>query len=146
QAMMQQAARELSLDLAEIPVRAGDLGSGLSAVASAGADGVVVTGDPVFNGQGAQLAAVAMEWRQAITSGHDFNARDGVVTSHSADLFSIGRHSASYVDRLLKGARPDELPVEQATQFKLVINLKTAKALRLEIPPSLLVRADEVIE
>jgi len=74
------------------------------------------------------------------------NVEAGGLMSYAADLVDLTRRSASYIDKILKGAKPAELPVEQASRYQLVINLRTASALRLAIPQSILARADEVIE
>ena len=74
------------------------------------------------------------------------NVQTGGLMSYSADVLDLYRRSAAYIDKILRGTNPAELPVEQASKYKLVINLKTAKALEVEIPPTLLARADEVIE
>jgi putative ABC transport system substrate-binding protein len=71
---------------------------------------------------------------------------DGGLMTYSANLSDLRRRAATFVDRIFKGARPEDLPIEQPTEFELIINLKAAKALGLTIPPSLLQRADQVIE
>jgi putative ABC transport system substrate-binding protein len=81
----------------------------------------------------------------AVCGQSDF-ARDGGLLSYGGDFVDIYRRAASYVDRILRGAKPGDLPVQFPTKFEMVVNLKTAKALGLAVPPSILVRADEVIE
>ena len=78
--------------------------------------------------------------------GQSYYARDGGLLSYGNDLVDNSRRAASYVDRILRGEKPGDLPVQLPTKFEMVLNLKTAKALGLAIPPSIMLRADEVIE
>jgi putative ABC transport system substrate-binding protein len=93
-----------------------------------------------------RLAEVATAARLALVCAFREHAEDGALISYGADLRANFQRAASYVDRILKGATAADLPIEQPTKFDLVINLKTARALGLTIPPTLLARADEVIE
>ena len=92
------------------------------------------------------ISQFAIKRRLPTISGPPIWAEAGLLISYGPSSFDAGRHAARYVDKILKGAKPGDPPVEQPTKFDLVINLKTAKALGLTIPPSVLARADEVIE
>ena len=111
-----------------------------------GVGGFLAVGSPLFLGARELLATLALKHRLPGM----FSFREQVVAgghmSYGADPFDLYRRAAVYVDKVLKGAKPADLPVEQASKYELVINLKTAKALNLEIPLTLLARADEVIE
>jgi ABC-type uncharacterized transport system substrate-binding protein len=92
------------------------------------------------------LAELALKYRLPTNFGSRENVVTGGLMSYAPDHIDLTRRAATYIDKILKGAKPADLPVEQASKYQLVINLKTAKALGLEVPPSLLARADEVIE
>jgi putative tryptophan/tyrosine transport system substrate-binding protein len=92
------------------------------------------------------LAEVALQHRLPTMFGTRENVVAGGLMSYAADHIELTRRAAVYIDKILKGVKPAELPAEQASKYQLIINLKTAKALGLTIPPSLLLRADEVIE
>lgn len=110
------------------------------------ADGLVVLGDTFFTQQATQIAALAIKHRlPSINVTRDYPEAGGLM-SYGAYLTENFRRAATYVDRILKGAKPGELPIEQPTRLELVINLKTARAFGLEIPKSVLFRADMVIE
>jgi putative ABC transport system substrate-binding protein len=142
------AARMLGLHLQVVEVRrAEELDDAFAAMTRAGADAVIVIGDPLLlnSERGRVVADLAVKSRLPVM----YNFREWVVAgclmSYGASRPVVYRQAAIYVDKILKGANPAELPVEQATTFELVINLKTAHALGLTIPPRLLFQADEVI-
>lgn len=93
-----------------------------------------------------QIGELATKARVALLGWYSGFPESGALMSYGPSHFEIGRRGAEYVDKILKGAKPAELPVEQPTKFELVLNMRTAKALGLTIPPSLLLRADRVIE
>src|SRR5262249_44846349 len=122
-----------------------DIGPAFTSFAHQGVDTAIESG-PLIGSQ--RQAVIALAARNAIPMLYEWRdfVRDGGLMSYGTDLAEVFRHAGVYAGRILKGERPADLPVVQATKFELVINLKTAKALGLDIPPSLLARADEVIE
>ena len=109
-------------------------------------DGFLVVGSPLTNMQRAPLADLELKYRLPGIFQNKANTRAGGLMSYGANFNYMYRHAAIYVDKILKGEKAADLPVEQASRYEFVINLKTAKALGLTIPPSVLARADEVIE
>jgi len=143
----QTGARALGLTLTFIELRRLDeVDSTLSAMKKARVEGLLVFPGPtlfearrtIVAGAAKQRLPVMFPWREA--------AADGGLMSYSTNFPDMYRRAATYVDKILKGAKPADLPIEQPTKFELVINMKTAKALELTIPQSLLLRADEVIQ
>ena len=107
---------------------------------------LVIADTPLFTTHRARLVELAARSRLPAIYPIEGYVEAGGLMSYGADHPDLFRRAATYVDKILKGAKPADLPVEQPTKFELVINLKTAKALGLTIPPSLLLRADQVIE
>lgn len=147
QAEAQAAARALNMEALIVSVREPDrIASALADAAGQGADGLVVLPDPTFLSRRREIADMALERRLPSIYARREAVQAGGLVAYGASLSDqIGRATA-YADRILKGARPAELPVEQPTKLELVINMKTAKVLGLTIPQSLLVQADEVIQ
>jgi ABC-type uncharacterized transport system substrate-binding protein len=112
----------------------------------AGATSLIVLEDPLTYGIRRQICELAAKFRLPTIHGYKEFIEVGGLMSYGTDRRQLYRRAAEYVDKILKGARPGDLPVEQPTKFELVINLKTAKALGLTIPQSILVRADQIIE
>ena len=144
---LEEPARMLRIELQPVGARsAAELEGAFSAMARAHAQAVLVLATPIFFGERQRLGELAIAHRLPTM----FQVRDyaeaGGLMSYGADLADLYRRGAIHVDKILRGARPADLPIEQPTKFELVINHKTAKALGLTIPQSLLQRADQVIE
>jgi putative ABC transport system substrate-binding protein len=118
----------------------------ISRLAKEGAQGLIVTGGLMLRNERRRIVKLALAQRWPVVAGAGGWAEDGALLSYSADRFANYRRAAYYVDRILKGAKPGDLPIEQPTKFELVVNLKTAKAIGLTISQDLLFRADKVIE
>ena len=141
------AARALGIDLQVVEARGPeDFDRAFADMRKARAGALYVSVTPAFDVQRRRLVDLATKNRLPSVYSLKGWAEDGGLMSYGPDIVDLNRRAASYVDRILKGAKPGDLPVEQPTKFELVINLKTAKALGLTIPPSLLVRADQVID
>jgi putative ABC transport system substrate-binding protein len=123
----------------------GELAGAVEQIGRQRAQAVVVVGDAMFYNERVKLQELMQTTRLPVAYGLREHVVGGGLLSYAADLVANLRYAAKYVDKLLKGAKPGELPVEQPTRFELTINLKTAKALGITIPQSLLLRADEMI-
>ena len=145
-AAMKATAQGLRLEL--LPVEASnraDLGRTFEVMNKEGTQALVVIDDAFLTSNAAYITDLAAKARTP-TIGEKAYATTGGLMSYGADMHELWFQSATFVDRILKGTHPADLPVQQATKFKLVINLNTAKTLNLMIPPTFLARADEVIE
>jgi len=143
---MQPTAPALGIELTTLSGRQEEIEGSLATLGSTSFDGFVVTDDPFLETSMERLIALASQKRLPALYGFSTAPKLGGLMSYSADFFTMWRRAAGHVDRILKGARPADLPVEQATEVVLNINLKTAKTLGLNIPQTLLATADEVIE
>jgi putative ABC transport system substrate-binding protein len=143
----QEAGGRLGLKLLFVEVRTRDeVAAAFAAITRERPDALVVLLDSLMAEHRHQIVEFAARNRLPATYGGPAFAEAGGLLVYTVDENELWRRAAAYVDRILKGAKPADLPIEQPTKFELVINLKTAKALRLTIPPSLLLRADQVIE
>ena len=141
------AARSLKVEPIIAPVHSdGEIETAIIALGREPGGGLVVTADAFVIAHRAPIvSAAARNNVPAVYAASEF-ARDGGLLSYGTDLVDNFRRAATYVDRILRGEKPGDLPVEQPTKLELVINLKTAKALGLTIPETLLATADEVIQ
>lgn len=143
---MQRTARALRVDLLTVDVRAvDDIPSAFAMLASRGAQALTWIEDALLNANAPHIAQLATQKRLPMI-GEKPAVEAGALMAYGADRYDLWFRSAFFVDKILKGTQPADLPIDQATKFELIINLKTAKALGLTIPLPLLARADELIE
>jgi len=141
------AAGKIGVKILHVTARSlQEIESALSAMAKEKVKAVIATADPLFNNQMPRIAALALKHRLPSISGFLPFVEDGGMLSYGPDFSANFRRAAAYVDKILKGAKPGDLPIEQSARIGMMINLKTAKALGIKIPQSLLLRADRVID
>ena len=144
---LQETAQSLGITLQIRDIRtSGDLPVAFDAGAKERAEGFIVTNESIFVVNRVRMVELAARHRLPSVYFNRAIAEAGGLMSYQAVAAELHRRAATYVDKLLKGAKPADLPIEQPTKFEFIINLKTAKALGLTVPPTLLVRVDEVIE
>jgi ABC-type uncharacterized transport system substrate-binding protein len=144
---IQSVAPSLGVELRPIDVRdVKEIERGVAAFAETSDGGLIVTAGGLANRHRDLIITLAARHKLPAVYSHRFFVTAGGLISYGPNLIDLYRRAAGYVDRILKGEKPADLPVQAPTKFDLVINLKTAKALGLTVPPSLLARADEVIE
>ena len=142
----QRAAQALQVQLHLVEVRGPqELDSAFSAIRSVPADALLVLLDPLFMQQRARLVELTTTSRLPAMYGFREDVEMGALMAYGPSFPDMFRRAATYVDKILKGAKPATLPVEQPTKYELLLNLKTAKALGITLPPTLLILADEVM-
>jgi putative tryptophan/tyrosine transport system substrate-binding protein len=147
QGPFEAAARSFGVQPNANPVRTeGELARAASALEGQPLGGLIVMPDTFNIVHRARIIALAAQYRLPAIYPYNFAAREGGLISYGVDTVDLFRRAAAYVDRILKGAKPAELPMQAPTKFELTINVKTARALGLRIPPMLLATADELIE
>ena len=143
----ESALRKFNVSMQTVEARAADeYERAFAALAEKRVDGVILLSDPSVVEHGEKIGDLAIAAKLPTAFQRRENAVGGGLFSYGGSIPNQYRYAALYVDRILKGAKPGELPVEQPTKFELVVNLKTAKALGLTVPPTVLARADELIE
>jgi putative tryptophan/tyrosine transport system substrate-binding protein len=144
---IEAAAKKLGIELRMVPAQTlEDFDGAFSTMTQESVGGFLVVASPLIVAQAAPLAGIALKYRLPGMFPFKENVAAGGLVSYGADRDDLYRRIATYIDKILKGVKPAELPVEQASKYELVINLKTANALAIKLPPQLLARADEVIE
>ncbi len=144
---IQAAAQSLGVEVSPVSIRDDDeIKRAVAGVGRPAIGGLIVTPSAGKSEHRELIIALAAEHKLPAVYSDRFNVTDGGLISYGPDRIDQFRRAAGYIDRILKGEKPADLPVQAPTKFELVINLKTAKALGLEIPPTLIARADEVIE
>lgn len=143
----QAAGHALRVDLQMFEARSADeFDAAFAAIGRAEIRSLLILADPMFSTQGETLARRATRQHTATVGANRFFAEEGGLLAYGPDYVELNKRAAVYVDKILKGAKPADLPVERPSRFELVVNLKTARALGITVPQSILARADEVIE
>jgi putative ABC transport system substrate-binding protein len=144
---LESAARALQIQLQGVEARGPrDLDAAFAAATRERAGGLIILSSPMYFGERRRITELAARHRLPVVYGWKEAAKVGGLMTYGVDFTHSFRRAASYVDKILKGAKPADLPVEQPTEFELVVNLRTAKALGLTIPHRVLAQADEIIE
>jgi putative ABC transport system substrate-binding protein len=144
---LRPAARKRGVEVREVPLAdVEEMKAALARLRRSAMDAVLVHSSPIFDAQAEEIGRLTAEHRLIAMVPWKEYVQGGGLVAYASDILTLWRRAAAYVDRILQGARPADLPVEQPTKFDLVINLKTAKALGLTILQTILLRADQVIE
>jgi putative ABC transport system substrate-binding protein len=144
---LEAAGRTLRVEMQRVEIRGvGDFDNAFRSAATLGARAVVLQDDALIVAVRTQIAELALKHRLPVFAGIPDVAEAGALIAYGPDRLDMFRRAAGFVDKILKGAKPGDLPFEQATKFDLVLNLRTAKALSVTIPPSFLLRADRLID